>query len=229
MSWRSLIACLAALVLVGCAAPKHNYMPVTTDISEPPLGVVVERQVGDEMVHQGRYREHDALHVLSQLKPVWAYTVMPGYFLKTGSDEQGDFYRIGGAGDDSGYVQKAALADPFTALMVKTDNSLCVITVLNVAACGNVPGGFEKVKKPVTSADSLQRTLIYNGRVGDKVNIGYREFSGNTARPAFNNNVEYDLNESREIAYRGARLQILDATNRSIKFRVISNFNQANR
>ena len=84
-------------------------------------------------------------------------------------------------------------------------------------------------REPVTSADSLQRTLIYNGRVGDKVNIGYREFSGNTARPAFNNNVEYDLTESREIAYRGARLEILDATNRAIKFRVISNFNQANR
>lgn len=224
-----LFGCLFAILLTGCAAPKHNYTPKTTDVSEPPIGVVVERQVGDEMLHQGRYREHDALHVLAAVKPAWAYTVMPGYFLKTGADDNGEFYRIGGAGDESGYVQKAALADPYSALLVKPDNSLCVVTVLHVAACGNANGSFEKVKRPITSADSLQRTLIYNGRVGEKVNIGYREFSGNTARPAFNNNVEYDLSESREIAYRGAKLEILEATNRSIKFRVLSNFNQANR
>lgn len=229
MSGKLIGAFLFAAVLSGCAAPKHNYMPQTTDVSEPPIGIVVERQVGDEMLHQGRYREHDALHVLVALKPVWAYTIMPGYFLKTGSDDNGDFYRIGGAGDESGYVQKAALADPFTALLVKSDSSLCVITMIHAAACGKVDGGFEKVKRPITSVDSVQRTLIYNGRVGEKVNIGYREFSGSTARPAFNNNVEYDLAESREIAYRGAKLEIIEATNRSIRFRVLSNFNQANR
>ena len=27
--------------------------------------------------------------------------------------------------------------------------------------------------------------------IGDKINVGYREFSNNTARPAFNNDVEY--------------------------------------
>lgn len=226
MTLKFLWVLVSTLALVGCAAPKHNYAPNTTNISEPPLGTEVERQVGEEMLHQGRYREHDALLVELPLKPVWAYTVMPGYYLKTGSDESGDFYRIGGAGDESGYIQKAALADPYSAVMVRKDNQLCVITAFNIAACGEVSGGFEKVKKSITSADSVQRTLIYNGRVGGKVNIGYREFSGNSARPAFNNNVEYDLSESKEIAYRGARIEILDATNRGIKYKVISNFNQ---
>ena len=75
--------------------------------------------------------------------------------------------------------------------------------------------------------NSFQQTLIYSGRVGDKVNIGYREFSSNVARPAFNNDVEYDLSESDTIGYRGAELQILEATNRSITYRVIRNFNAA--
>lgn len=225
----SLFIPLLAVLLVGCAAPKFNYVPETRDVSEPEIGVVVERQVGEELLHQGRYREHEALKVLVPIKPVWAYTVTPGYFLKIGQDDQGEFFRIGGAGDESGFVQKAALADPYSALLLKNDQTLCVITFINAAACGWNGGGFERVKKPLVSADYIQRTLLYNGRVGDKINIGYREFSGNMARPAFSNNVEYDLTESREIAYRGARLEIVEATNRSIRYRVISNFNRAPR
>lgn len=222
------ILVLSAL-LGGCAAPKFNYQPATVDVSEPPIGEVVERQVGEELLHQGRYREYEALKVDAPARVSWAYTVMPGYFLKIGQDDQGDFFRIGGAGDESGFVQKAAIADPYSALLLKTDNTLCVITFINAAACGWNGDGVGKIRKPIISADYIQRTLIYNGRVGEKVNIGYREFSGNAARSAFNNNVEYDLTESKEIAYRGARIEILDANNRSIRYRVISNFNQAHR
>ena len=226
---RELFLIVSVLLAAGCAAPKNNYLPKTIDISEPPLGVVIEKQVGDEMVRQGKYREHEAIYVQAQLKPVWAYTVMPGYFLKMGGDEAGDFYRIGGAGEESGYIEKNPFADPFIALMVKTDNTLCVITFINAVACGDVKSGFEKVKKPISSMDSMQRTLIYNGRVGDRINVGYREFSANMARPAFSNNVEYDLAESKEIGYRGARIEVLEATNRSIRYKLISNFNNAQR
>lgn len=87
--------------------------------------------------------------------------------------------------------------------------------------------GFEKRKRPLASNDSFQQTLIYSGKVGDKINIGYREFSGNLARPAFNNNVEYDLSDSMLIAYKGARIEVLEANNQFIKYRVIENFNKA--
>lgn len=226
---QKIIILASVLLVVGCAAPKNNYTPKTIDISEPPIGIVIEKQVGDEMVKQGKYREHDAIYFQDQVKPVWAYTIMPGYFLKMGGDEAGDFYRIGGAGEESGYVDKNPFADPLIALMVKADNTLCAVTFINAVACGDVKSGFEKVKKPISSMDSMQRTLIYNGRVGDKVNVGYREFSSNMARPAFNNNVEYDLTESKEIGYRGARIEIIEATNRSIRYKVISNFNEAQR
>lgn len=225
----ALVASLSIAVLAGCTVPKHNYMPTLTDVSEPAIGATVSRQVGDEMLQQGRYREHDALQVHAPIKISWAYTVMPGYFLKTGTDKQGDFYRIGGGGDESGYIQKASLADGFSSLMLKSNNNICVITMSSMEVCEGTSGDLERIKKPITASDSMQRTLIYNGRVGNKVNVGYREFSGNTARPAFNNNVEYDLSESREIAYKGARLEIIEATNREIKYRVLSNFNQATR
>lgn len=219
-----------AVVLVGCAAPAFNYQPQTIRISEPPLSSINEKQVGEELLKQGRYGEHDAIIVQSIIKPHWAYTVHPGYFLKSGENSDGSFYRIGGTATNAGYIDKSALADPYTALLVKPDGVICVITHINAKACGNgVTGGFEKAKYPVVSPDSVQRTLIYNGRIGSKINIGYREFSGNIARPAFNNNVEYDLEESKEIGYKGARLEIIQATNRTIRYKVLANFNEAER
>jgi hypothetical protein len=47
------------------------------------------------------------------------------------------------------------------------------------------------------------------------------------ARPASNNDVSYDLDESTKIGYKGARLKIINATNQYIEFKVISNFNKA--
>jgi hypothetical protein len=58
----------------------------------------------------------------------------------------------------------------------------------------------------------------------NKINIGYREFSNNSARPAFNNEVEYDLSESKRIGYKGAQIEVLEADNSSITYEVLRNF-----
>ena len=82
-------------------------------------------------------------------------------------------------------------------------------------------------KFQIFKIELIQRTLIYSGKSGSKINVGYREFSGNMARPAFSNNVEYDLSESNQIGYKGALLEIIEATNRFITYKVLSNFNSA--
>lgn len=225
----AVLAVVVISVMSGCATPKANYQPVTINISEPPIDSVNVAQVGDEMLKQGKYREHDAIYVHSPVKVLWAYTVHPGYFLKMGEDGDNEFYRIGGAGEDSGYVEKAALADPYKSLMIKrSSNTLCVVTVLDIAGCPDgLTEGFDRTKKPIVTQDAIQRTLIYNGKSGNKINVGYREFSGNMARPAFNNNVEYDMGESAQIGYKGALLEVVEATNKHIKYKVLSNFNDA--
>jgi len=225
----SISSVVGLLFLTGCAAPVVNYQPQTQNISEPPLNSTNEKQIGDELLRQGKYREHDAIRVTTPVKASWAYTIHPGYFLKMGEDKDAEYYRIGGAGEDSGFVEKSAIADPYQSLMVKRDkNTLCIVTVFNGYGCDDsTVSNFERTKKPIISQDTVQRTLIYSGKVGNKINVGYREFSGSMARPAFSNSVEYDLSESKSIGYKGALLEIIEATNRSIKYKVISNFNTA--
>jgi hypothetical protein len=73
--------------------------------------------------------------------------------------------------------------------------------------------------------NAFQQTLIYNGGGGGKIKIGYREFKEDIARSAFSNDIEYDLSSSKIIAYKHARLEILEADNTHIKYRILANFN----
>ena len=210
----------------GCVVPKYNYFPVRTEISEPPLGIVHVAQVGDNMLRQGRYMEHDALYLLSDVSFGWAYTARQGYYLKKGEGEDSEFF-LPSNEPEGGQIVKAAFADNWQSMEAyKQEQRLCVVTVFNVHTCQSNTL-FERRKRPVLQSDSFQQTLIYSGKVGNKINVGYREFSNNLARPAFNNSVEYDLTDSKIIGYRGARIEVIEATNEFIRYKVIQNFNKA--
>ena len=66
--------------------------------------------------------------------------------------------------------------------------------------------------------------FIYNGRVGDAVKFVYREFKNSYARPAFTQEVQYDLSHSDEIGFQDLRIKVIDATNTDITYTVIRNF-----
>ena len=54
------------------------------------------------------------------------------------------------------------------------------------------------------------------------MNAVYREYVNDLARPAFAQQLQYEVSKEREIAFRTIRLEILNATNSKIDFRVIS-------
>lgn len=221
-----LIAGVVGFGLVGCASPAYNYQATPKHVSKPPLNTVNTAYVGDKMLEQGIFVDREALHVPSSTKLSFAYTLTPGYYQKSGEDAKGNYYLPLNNIPNGGMVQKSALADPFKDVMLGSDGRLCIVTAFNAKVCTEK----HEVKQATTSIasdNSFQQTLIYSGKVGNKINVGYREFSSNLARPAFNNDVEYDLNQSKQIGYKGALLEVLDADNQSIKYKVLRNFNKA--
>ena len=215
------------LTLGGCASPTFNYAPVVTQISFPKIGVESSVNVGDTLVSQGSFSEHDAIQVqenidLGLLKP---YTITKGIFLKFGEKENIEYFSISNHFEGGGTIEKAALADPPKAIQAyKGENKICGISIFNAYVCSS-DGHYTRIKHPVASPNSFQQSIIYSGKVGNRIKFGYREFSGNTARPAFNNDVDYDLNESRIVGYKGARIEVIEATNESIRYKLLSNFN----
>jgi hypothetical protein len=90
-----------------------------------------------------------------------------------------------------------------------------------------------KLEKPVflkeieivdMKANNFQQEFIYGGKAGNVLKFTYREFANDMARPAFNQDVQYDLTESNEIGFKGARLLVLNATNTKLEYRLITAF-----
>ena len=81
------------------------------------------------------------------------------------------------------------------------------------------------LKRKYVSEGTIRKVLIYNGRSGDKIRVGYREFTDkDLARPAFSNDIEYDLKDTKFISYKGARVEVIKATGEDLLFKVIKSF-----
>ncbi len=72
--------------------------------------------------------------------------------------------------------------------------------------------------------NAMQRVIEYNGKSGDTLNFTYREFRGQRMDSQFTQNFTMDLNEGSVINYRGAKIDVLTATNQQIEYRVLQNF-----
>lgn len=215
-----LSVCLLGFGLVGCTAPKYNYQAVSKNISKPPIGTINEAYVGDKMLTQGAYTEQEAYYVPAPQKK-FAFNLPKGFYLKTGDDAKGSYYSAVNSIPDGAIIPGGGVQS----VLVTPDNKLCLIDIYFNKLCHFNNVG-EKRTVSVASDNAFQQTLIYSGKVGNKINIGYREFSSNMARPAFNNDVEYDLSESKQIGYKGALLEVINADNQKITYKVLRNFNQ---
>ena len=211
---------LVALLLMAssaCTTVKYNGSDtVVKKIDFPEIGVVHTVYIGDHLIKKGVIAEEKVLVVHKLIDGV-SYDIPALTYPQIGFDDENDFYSSAG-------VSKNPFADPFRALSLKKEqgSKLCVVTVFGNTAC--YEGQYDRKTQMATRGSSFQQTLIYSGRVGNKINISYREFSNNTARPAFNNDVEYDLSSSRVIGYKGASIEVLKADNSSITYKLIKNF-----
>jgi hypothetical protein len=217
---------LFGLVLTACSTVKYNYVAETKQISYPDLNVVTKTFIGDDMVRQGTVASRDVIYFpqTTVVSRGVDFTIHAGEYPKVGEDQKYLFFGLNEL--NSGVtVGKSTFADlPVGIRTNKKDNDLCIVTVSGGSLC-NSNSSFSYQKKNVTYQNAFQQILIYNGKVGNKINIGYKEFNNDFARPAFSNNVEYDLSESKIIRYKGAELEIIKATNQFIEYKVYSNFN----
>ncbi|MHC9246034.1 hypothetical protein [Aeromonas jandaei] len=222
MNIRKLLPIALSLAIGGCAV---NYDPNTSSktilVDFPPIGEINTAYVGDNMMSKGLQFESEAVVLKTPVDGVF-YDIPSGTYDMLGTNKDGYIFKT--ITRDNKMVLIGPLSDPYQALGVRKNkpNELCVITTLGAYEC--YKADFEIKKVTSTTEASFQQTLIYSGKIGNKINIGYRESSNDIARPAFNNDVEYDLNESKEIGYKGAIVEIISADNQKITYRVIKSF-----
>jgi len=215
---KRLIAVVGVASLLGaCTTVRYNGAKTTQkDINTPRVGETATAFVGDPMLRKATLIEDEAL-VVEKLIDGALYNIPAKTYRPIGYDSDEDFYSADG-------VTRSGLADPIQALALPTrpGAQLCVITVMGGKACYD--GHYERKTEIRKNSNSVEQQLIYSGRVGDTIKIGYREFRDNLARPAFSNEAEYDLSSSRAIGYKGAKLRVIKADNSSITYKVVRGF-----
>ena len=226
MSLRAAWACVG-LLATACTTPQYDYRPAQEAFSHPPLGERVTVAVGEPMLAQGNIVQLAGIDLPGRVS-ISGYTLHGGFYPQTGSDEEGrSFHRFGDEPGDGaaaiGALTKNFIVDPAASIRASQDGQLCVVTILNVSAC-QYPQ-FSYTSRAIAHERAFQQTLIYSGRSGSDIHMAYREFDGDIARPAFANAARYDLTASREIGYRGALIEVIEADNLRITYRVIRNFN----
>lgn len=220
---KGLVVLLTPLLITGCAAVKHNYTPQTQAFSVPDVGETATTSIGDRMLVQGVKTEGEAIRVGS-LQEIGPFNVQPGVYRKSGQDANFDYFAPVQGGSPVITTGMFNVPDYTLGIRISRDGGeACVIGVVAMTKCGDLD--YKKTEYQAEGTQNFQQTLVYSGKVGDKINVTYREYSGNMAREAFDNRVEYDLSESDLIGYKGARLQVLEADNSSITYEVISAFN----
>lgn len=65
---------------------------------------------------------------------------------------------------------------------------------------------------------SSKRELIYLGQSGETLRFKYREYYDNLVRAAFSNDLTYNIADDTVIGFRGARIEIIDASNTELTY-----------
>lgn len=80
---------------------------------------------------------------------------------------------------------------------------------------------FVKSSDPSRGQRAFKCQIIFSGLSGNTIKAVYREFVDDYARPAFSQDLQYNLDESKEIAYKTVKIQVIKVSNSSIDFKVI--------
>lgn len=65
---------------------------------------------------------------------------------------------------------------------------------------------------------SSKRELVYLGQSGETLRFKYREYYDNLVRAAFSNDLTYNIAEDNVIGFRGARIEVIEASNTELTY-----------
>lgn len=200
-----LIVISSFLMLSGCV----HKQPKLESFIFPSIGDVATQSVGENLFIQG----------LGQLEP--ALTIQEDAPIGSVILRKGEYPFVS---KNSSRMKFSRDAQNIYLYYNKVSDKICLDIGKFNEQCAEVKFSITNVlaKK---YADSFQQRLIYNGKIGNKITLGYREFNAGMARAAFSNEVAYDLLESSTLGYKGARIEIIKATNTEITYKVLSGFN----
>lgn len=222
------ISLRSAFVFGLCLVVARFTCPVVaSEKVTPPLNVESIARTGEVIFHTGTIVHRAAIHLAEEIKfgADGAYSLTPGYYLRT-SEGVGWEYYSPATGPNGGGVKKSPGSITVQGSFHYSNNGKTIGMITNFYQAINTKAkGITRTTRPSFSRDRVQRSLIYHGLSGAKVMFSYRETWKNIDRPSGDILLEYDLAESHVVEIRGARIEIIEADDQTIRYRIKRAFN----
>lgn len=232
---RSPLLVMAIVVLAGCAtippASERQYIQATIErVTTPAIGESAEAELGNAILKVVLIKRFEGIELRSQAEHRDSgvlFRVLPQTLVASNRDAEFVYYSAPGG------VQ-----------CLKTNG----IYQHSGGICVPIAGGdpmiyctdayrMDAYKYPISQKpdftvsemtrvleDGFKKELIYNGRSGSQIKFLYCEIAGGSKRDPLSQEVIYDLGEGKVIGFKGARVEVLDADNQRIRYKVLSYF-----
>ena len=235
----------AMVLLTGCAnrgpvAPifPPDLRPVfsqTRDVALPAKGERATAAIGSPMATVGRKTFKEAIRIRGNVfaegddgsGSTIRYYMGPGTYPLSYRDLKGNRFYGAGAGKLV-WVKKgkdSSADDVKVYFQLTTTNELLVSGLYpdhaDLYSARVYAASFDLVESDDKVEDSIKRELVYTGRTGNSLSLLYREFINDMARPAFSQQLQYDIGSDPVIGYQGARFKVLSTDNTGITYEVL--------
>lgn len=222
------IGALFLITLSGCATRLPLVEPQIRFETFPPLSELREVEVGEVVLSRVQLAKLPAMNLKERIEVGdvlirGKWRIDPGTLVANTEDNKYLYY-----GSDR-FTSSAMLSmqQAYGGLRISKTNPDDVDIFFSL---------FYKIRKLKTMPDfelheialgtdsDLMQEIIYSGRTGDAARFLYRESSGKDLAEISNHYFDFELSGDRRVAYRGARFEIIEATNSKLKYTAIANF-----
>jgi hypothetical protein len=220
---------IAIGALIGCAAttpPARTVFGTKSVLFFPETGNLATADIGQSILSKAYLTKSSGIKIPEEISeianPPGLTTIKSGSLPLSGSNELGKFY----IDTNATYTMLGATVPVGNRAGIFIPNNTSQPSVIY-----HYTSSYNFGKNPITGIqstiietwgeDSFKRELIYLGVQQNTITIQYREFKNDIARPAFSQEIKYDLSQGKEIGYKGARFEITKATNTELTYKVL--------
>lgn len=221
---KKLLLLITVVTLTSCASTNQVVGYTSQKVSIPDVNTVQKKQIGETLTKYEILSSKPAILIdnVPEVKffgtkiPYQKDDVIPLQVIKKGSKiYYNESYRYGSF--NNYYGVEVYNDEKQTKYVVMTDEKgsisntkLTPELLISEATYTKVGEGYYK------------QEFIYNGNVSNNIKFIYREYINDTARPAFTQELQYDLNESNIVGFKEMRIEIIKATNTGIEYKVLN-------
>lgn len=226
MKW---LLVVATLMLSGCATGFTAIDPEPTVSRSYRLNETTESTAGSPMIHLGRVFALPTFRSVQAFRPPDAYGIPDSVDDEEIAPDEIWVAALAATQAGGGYVIYSPTREGGErfGIHITPDGTIGKgwIQISNGMRIGRhqwpSDARFEQIQG-VSQDGSFEAELVYSGTADNTLRLMYREYMDGLARPAFTQELTYNLAESKTITFKSLTLEILEAGNSKVRFRVVN-------